>query len=115
MTLLIIAALVWLLSIWSLRDRLRDRVVARSARSPFRRLFSLLTIGALVALLIWAWRASWTTPLTPLWYAPNWLRWVLAAVMLVAFLLFVASVSQPNPTLVGRKARRRGRRAESSA
>jgi hypothetical protein len=29
------------------------------------------------------------------------LRWVLVAVMLVAFVLFVASVSDRNPTMIG--------------
>jgi uncharacterized membrane protein len=46
---------------------------------------------------VWSWSAARTTPL---WYAPAWLRWVLVAVMLVAFVLFVASVSQRNPTMV---------------
>ena len=43
----------------------------------------------------------WTTPL---WDAPDWLRWMLVAVMLVAFVLFVASVSQRSPTLIGGEA-----------
>src|SRR5262249_13232002 len=37
---------------------------------------------------------------TPIWYTPLWLRWVLVAIMLLAFVLFVASVSQPNPTMI---------------
>ncbi len=101
MTLLIVAALVWLLIHIGLSGTgLRDRVVARIGEAPFRGLFSLLTIAAL-ALLIWAWSAMWATAL---WYAPQSLRWMLAAVMLVAFALFVASVSQPNPTSVGGEA-----------
>ncbi len=101
MTLLIIAALVWLgIHFGIAGTRLRDAIVARIGEASFRGLFSLLTILAIV-FLVWAWSATWTTPL---WYAPDWLRWVLVAVMLVAFVLFVASVSQRNPTMVGGEA-----------
>jgi uncharacterized membrane protein len=98
MTLLIIAALLWLgIHIGIAGTQLRDAIVARIGEMPFRGLFSLLTILAIV-FLIRAWAGA---PTTPLWYAPDWLRWVLVAVMLVAFVLFVASVSQRNPTMVG--------------
>jgi uncharacterized membrane protein len=98
MALLIIAALVWLgIHFGIAGTRLRDRIVARIGEAPFRGVFSLLTIVAIV-LLAWSWRAA---SATPLWYPPAWLRWVLVAVMLVAFVLFVASVSQRNPTMVG--------------
>jgi uncharacterized membrane protein len=98
MSLLLLAAPIWLLiHIGISGTSLRDRLVARVGEVPFRGVFSLLSLLSL-ALLIWAWSGAWTTPL---WYAPNWLRWVLVAVMLVAFLLFVASVSQPNPTAAG--------------
>ena len=101
MTLLIIAALVWLgIHIGIAGTRLRDVLVARIGEGPFRGLFSLLSILAIV-FLVWSWSAAWTTPL---WYAPDWLRWVLVAVMLVAFVLFVASVSQRNPTMVSGEA-----------
>jgi uncharacterized membrane protein len=33
--------------------------------------------------------------------APDWLRWLLVLAMLPAFVLFVASVSRPNPTMIG--------------
>ena len=54
----------------------------------------------------WNMRISTVSPsgrinATPLWFAPIWLRVVLAAVMLLAFIVFVASISQPNPTMVG--------------
>ena len=101
MTLLIIAALVWLgIHVGIAGTRLRDAIVARTGEWSFRGLFSLLTILAIV-FLIRAWAGASTTPL---WYAPNWLRWVLVAVMLVAFVLFVASISQRNPTMVGGEA-----------
>jgi len=98
MTMLIIAAAVWLgIHIGITRPWLRDRVVGRIGEVAFRSLFSLLSIGALV-FLVRAWGAASTTPL---WYAPGWLRWVLVALMLVAFVLFVAAISPRNPTMVG--------------
>jgi len=36
-----------------------------------------------------------------LWYAPEWLRWALTAVMLVAFVLFVAALMRLGATMVG--------------
>ena len=97
MALLILAALIWLgIHIGVAGTPLRDVLVTRIGEGPFRGLFSLLSILAIV-FLVWSWSAAWTTPL---WYAPAWLRWVLVAVMLVAFVLFVASVSRRNPTMV---------------
>lgn len=98
MPLLIVAALVWIfIHLGISGTRLRDVVVTRIGEGSFRGAFSLLSILTIV-FLVRAWSAAETTPL---WYAPEWLRWVLVAVMLVAFLLFVASVSRPNPTMVG--------------
>lgn len=98
MTILVVAALIWLLiHIGIAGTAARDAMVARLGDGPFRGLFSLLSILSL-ALLVWAWRFMWTTPW---WYSPDWLRWILVAVMLVAFLLFVASVTTPNPTAAG--------------
>lgn len=97
MVLLIIAALVWLgIHIGVAGTRVRDVAVSRLGELPFRGVFSLLSILA-IALLIWAWSRALTTPL---WYAPPWLTWLLAAVMLVAFCLFVASLAQRNPTMI---------------
>ena len=97
MGLLIVAALIWIgLHIGLAGTRLRGTIVGRIGEGPFRGLFSLLSILALF-LIVATWHATRTTPL---WYAPMWLRWVLVAVMLVAFLLFVASVSRPNPTMI---------------
>jgi uncharacterized membrane protein len=98
MPLLIVAALIWLfIHIGISGTRLRDVVVAGIGEGPFRGLFALLSILGIV-FLVFAWNAA---PTTPLWYAPDWLRWVLVAVMLVAFLLFVASVNRQNPTMIG--------------
>lgn len=98
MNLLIVAALVWIgVHIGIAGTRLRGMLVRRIGDGPFRGLFSAVSIAALV-FLVAAWRGSSTEAL---WYAPSWLRWLLVAAMLVAFLLFVASVSAPNPTMIG--------------
>ena len=101
MVLLIIAALLWFgIHVGISGTRLRDRLVRRIGERPFRGLFSLLSILA-SCLLLGAWNVMWTTPL---WFAPMWLRWMLVVVMLLAFVLFVASLSQRNPTMIGGEA-----------
>ncbi len=72
-------------------------MVQRIGGGPFRGVFSLLSIAALV-FLVRAWHAA---PSTLLWVAADWLRWLLVLAMLPAFVLFVASVSGPNPTMIG--------------
>jgi len=98
MGLLVVAAVIWLgIHFGIAGTTLRDRLVSRIGEGPFRGLFSVVSIGAIV-FLVYAWEAA---PTTSLWYAPMWLRWILVGVMLVAFVLFVASVSRRNPTMVG--------------
>ena len=100
MGLLILAILVWLFIHFGISGtRLRDLVVARIGEQPFRGLFSLLSIGAIVFLIV-GWDRA---PVIPLWYVPDWLRWILVFVMLPAFVLLVASVSGRNPTMIGRE------------
>ncbi len=99
MTVLLLAAVVWIgvhIGIAG-TPRVRDRVVASIGDMPFRGLFSVLSIAAIVFLV----RAWSTSPTEPVWFTPDWLRWILVVAMLPAFLLFVASVSQPNPTMIG--------------
>jgi uncharacterized membrane protein len=98
MALLTLAALLWIgLHIGVAGTRLRDVLVRGIGDGPFRGLFSVVSIAGL-GFLVWAWRMA---PTEPLWQTPAWLRWPFAALMLVAFLLFVASVTRPNPTMVG--------------
>jgi len=98
MTLLVIAALVWIgVHVGLAGTPLRDLIVARIGETPFRGVFSLLSIATIVFLV----RAWSTAPTEPLWFTPDWLRWLLVLAMLPAFLLFVASVSRPNPTMIG--------------
>jgi uncharacterized membrane protein len=97
MSLLILAACIWIaIHLGLAGTSLRDAVVRRTGENTFRGLFSVLSVAAIV-FLVWAWRAS---PTTLLWFAPNWLRWLLVLAMLPAFALFVGSVSAPNPTMV---------------
>jgi len=99
---LAIAALVWIgVHVGIAGTRLRGALVARLGAGGFRIAFSLLSVASIV-FLVEAWKAAGTTPL---WFAPGWLRWVLALLMLPAFILFVASVAKPNPTAVGGEAR----------
>jgi uncharacterized membrane protein len=97
---LIVAALVWIgIHIGIAGTSLRGAIVAGIGENAFRVLFSVLSIVA-ISFLVRCWIGA---PTTLLWVAPEWLRWVLAVVMLPAFVLFVASLSPRNPTLVGRE------------
>ena len=98
MTLLVIAALIWIgVHVGIAGTPLRDRLVARIGETAFRGVFSLLSIAAIVFLA-----RTWSqSPTTFFWFASEWLRWILVLAMLVALLLFVASVSRPNPTMIG--------------
>ena len=98
MPLLIVAACIWIFIHLGLAGtRLRDVVARRIGEGPFRIVFSALSIGAIM-FLVQAWKAA---PTTLLWVAPDWLRWFLILAMLPAFVLFVASVSGRNPTMIG--------------
>jgi uncharacterized membrane protein len=98
MTMLLVAALVWIgLHVGIAGTRVRDQLVARIGDGGFRALFSVVSIAAMIFLV----RAWSTAPTEPLWFTPGWLGWLLVAAMLPASVLFVASVSQPNPTMIG--------------
>jgi uncharacterized membrane protein len=98
MLLLIVAALIWIgIHLGLAGTTLRDAVVRSIGDQPFRGVFSVLSVVALV-FLVYTWSAASTTLL---WIAPEWLRWLLVLAMLPAFVLFVASVSGRNPTMIG--------------
>jgi uncharacterized membrane protein len=98
MPLLILAALVWILLHLGLAGTTaRDAAVQRIGERGFRGVFALLSILALIFLA----RAFNAAPTSVLWVAPDWLRWLLVLAMLPAFVLFVGSVSRPNPTMIG--------------
>jgi len=101
MTLLLLAALLWIgVHVGIAGTAVRGAIVTRTGEAGFRIGYSLVSVGA-ITLLIESWKSAETTPL---WYAPDALRWVLAVVMLPAFVLFVASVTKPNPTAAGGEA-----------
>src|SRR5581483_8493401 len=98
MGMLIVAALLWIgIHLGIAGTRLRDHIIRGIGDLAFRAVFSVLSIAALV-FLVRAWSLSGTTFL---WFDPAWLRWLLVLAMLPAFVLFVASVSAPNPTMLG--------------
>jgi uncharacterized membrane protein len=99
MALLVLAALFWVfIHIGVSGTRLRDAVVARLGPSRFMIAFSVASVVSIL-LLVLAWREAETSFL---WAAPAWLRWILALLMLPAFVLFMASHKR-NPTAVGNK------------
>jgi uncharacterized membrane protein len=95
---LAVAALVWIgVHVGIAGTTVRSALAARLGERGFRIAFSVASVAAIV-FLVQSYNAA---PTAPLWTAPEWLRWVLALLMLVTFVLFVASVTAPNPTAVG--------------
>jgi uncharacterized membrane protein len=98
MLLLALAAVLWIaVHVGISGTRLRGAVVARLGELGFMGAFSLLSILTLVGLVAAYRKAAYV----PMWFAPEWLRWILVVVMLAASVLFVASVASPNPTTPG--------------
>jgi len=99
MILLILAALLWIgVHIGISGTRLRGVVVGMLGERRFMLAYSVFSFVS-IFLLIMAWRRTDTTVL---WTAGPELRWLLAALMLPAFILFMASHKR-NPTAVGNK------------
>ncbi len=76
---------------------LRAPLVQRLGAGGFALLYSVVafaTLGAAVQL----WKA---VPPDRLWQVPIWLHWLAVAAMLFAAILFVGSVTAPNPALMG--------------
>lgn len=98
MTVLALAALVWIgIHLGIAGSALRRQLVASLGENAFRGLFSVAT-AASIAFLIFAYRHA---PTMPLWTLPAWAYYLLAALMLPAFILLVGSLAGPNPTAVG--------------
>jgi uncharacterized membrane protein len=98
MTVLLLAALIWIgVHVGIAGTRVRGVVVARIGDMAFRGVFSAVSIAAIIVLV----RAWSTSPAEPIWFTPDWLRWILVLAMLPAFVLFLASISQPSPTMIG--------------
>lgn len=93
--LLVVAMLIWLgLHIVVSGTPLRATLVARSGELRFKAAFSVASIGALGLLIV----AYSMAPTIPLWFAPDWLRWILVILMLPAFILLVAAIMARSPT-----------------
>jgi uncharacterized membrane protein len=99
MILLLLAAALWVfVHVGISGTSLRNAAVARLGERTFMIAFSVFSFVA-IFLLVTAWQNAETTVL---WSAPAWLRWILAILMLPAFVLFMASHKR-NPTAVGNK------------
>jgi uncharacterized membrane protein len=95
---LVVAAIAWVaVHIGVAGTQLRDRIVARIGEGPFRGLFVLVSF-VLLGWLGWSFGAA--GPVRVLWHAPPWLAVLMMLVMLPALLLFVGSLTTPNPTAV---------------
>lgn len=96
--LLVAAAAAWIaMHIGVAGTAVRGAIVARIGQGAFRGLFVLASFG-LLGWLIHAYNAA--GPVAQLWIAPRWLVVALMLLMLPALLLFVCSVTMPNPTSV---------------
>ncbi len=100
---LFLAALFWIgVHVGIAGSPLRGVLVARLGEGWFRGVFSVGSVAA-IALLVNAWQAAMPDS-SVFWVASIGYRWVMAALMLPAFLLFFASVTAPNPTAVAAEA-----------
>ena len=95
---LLTAAVLWVaVHIGIAGTRVRDGIVARIGEGPFRGLF----VVASFVLLGWlAWSYGRAGLVRVFWMVPQWLAVLMMVLMLPALLLFVCSVTTPNPTSV---------------
>lgn len=96
-SLLVIALTTFVASHLLLSHHLREVLVGRFGDVGFTVVYSLVAVATL-GWSVAAWRAA---PVVPWWTAPAWSWPVAAVVMLVACILFVGSVTAPNPALTG--------------
>ncbi len=97
MVFLLLAALLWIgVHIGISGTALRGHLVAKLGETAFTIAFSALSFAA-IGLLVMAWQTADTAPV---WFAPAWLRWVIAALMLPVFVIFICSLVG-NPTAPG--------------
>ncbi len=95
---LLAAAVVWtFVHLGVSGTRLRAFIVRAIGEVAFRGVFSLASVTILVW-LVWSYRSA--GPVRVLWVAPHWLIVVGMLLMLPALVLFVGSVTAPNPTMV---------------
>jgi uncharacterized membrane protein len=87
---------------------LRARIVARIGEGPYRGLFSVASL-ALLAWMVMGFRATRADPFDPLnealWWPPAWLHWPAVVLVGLGFLLGIAGLLSPGPTLAGFESR----------
>ncbi|MFZ2030570.1 MAG: NnrU family protein [Vitreimonas sp.] len=87
---------------------LRARIVARIGEGPYRGLFSVASL-ALLAWMVTGFRAMRADPFDPLnetlWWPPQGLHWPAIVFVGLGFLLGVAGLLSPGPTLAGFESR----------
>ena len=94
---LLLAAIFWIATHNGFAGTdIRARLVGKIGEVGFRVAYGITSILAIM-LLVRAWEGAVAMPI---WTAPAWLRLILAAIMLPAFLFFVAGFLR-NPTAVG--------------
>ena len=97
MMILLAAAILWVfVHVGIAGTAVRASLAQRFGEVGFRIGYSIVSVVS-ITLLVMAWQAA---PVVPLWFIPDWFRWVTALLMLPALLLFVASVATSNPTAV---------------
>jgi uncharacterized membrane protein len=95
---LVIAAVVWTaVHLGISGTSLRTPIVRAVGAATFRIAFSLASFAIILWLIVSYRRAG---PVQVLWATPHWLIVVCMLLMLPALLLFIGSVSAPNPTMV---------------
>ena len=97
MTLLLIALAAFVGTHFLLSHPLRAPLVARLGAGGFAGVYSLVAAVSL-GTAVWAWRHA---PVDVVWTAPGWVWPLAAVVMLIAMILFVGSMTTPNPALMG--------------
>lgn len=96
-TLLILAVSAFVAGHELLSHPLRASLVARLGAGGFAALYSVVALATL-ATAVSLWRA---VPPDRLWTVPTPVNWLAVAAMLFAAILFVGSVTAPNPALMG--------------
>jgi uncharacterized membrane protein len=76
---------------------LRAPLVLIAGAGVFTLIYSVVALGSL-GWAVQLWRAI---PQNRLWLVPDWINWLAVALMLFAAILFVGSVTAPNPALMG--------------
>lgn len=97
MTFLFVALIAFVGSHFLLSHPFRAPLVARVGSGGFAGVYSLVA-AATLGWAVWEWRRA---PIDVVWTAPGWVWPVAAVVMLLAMILFVGSMTTPNPALMG--------------